>query len=149
MDIIRTGKDECSENQFYYYAARSFIKMSSLDSAHYVQSLIPEPQTPLDSMNHYTLSAEMANAEHRFDDYAAYLAKAKNINDNILINSLNSNITKIEAQCDAERSNTEYREHIKNHALIRSIIVDVLSPQRYAFYRNAAPPCRQSRIEAM
>jgi hypothetical protein len=112
MDIIRNGADECDEDQFYYYAARSFIKLSRLDSARYVHSMIPAPIFPLDSMNLYRLEAELAEAEHRYQDHAAYFAKSKEINDRIFTNSLKSNIGSVEVMYDAEKANTQYRKNV-------------------------------------
>ena len=45
LDIIKNSSDGWDDNKYYYYASRSFIKLSQLDSAYWVKSLIPMPTT--------------------------------------------------------------------------------------------------------
>ena len=117
MDIIRYGVNECDEDQFYYYAARSFIKSSQLDSTYYVKSMIPPPTTSLDSFNYYTLAAELANAEQRYHDYAAYLAESKRIYDRIYSNSLTSNVGEVEIKFDADKQKEEYKKSMFSNVM--------------------------------
>lgn len=121
MDIIWNGADVCDETQFYYYAARSFIRLARLDSARYVSSIIPAPVFPLDSMNYYRLAAELAEAEHRHRDHAICLAKSKDINDRIFTKSLESNIGNSEIKFDAVRLNEEYQKNIFNRFFYISV----------------------------
>ncbi len=89
IDIIYNGKDSCDEKTFYYYAARSFIRLGQLDSARWVTSLIPAPVLPIDSFNHYLLQAELAEARHDNQNNNKYSANAENIHRRILENSSN------------------------------------------------------------
>ena len=123
MDVIKNGADECDETQFYYYAARSFIRLACLDSARYVSSIIPAPMFPLDSMNHFRLAAELAAAEHRHHDHAIYLAKSKDINDRIFTKSLESNIGNVEIKFDADKLNKEYKKSIFNSFFYISLVI--------------------------
>ena len=123
MDIIKNGQEPYDEVQFYYYAARSFIKLSCLDSAYYVKSIIPSPKNALDSMNYYKLMAEIAYAEHRHKDYAVYLAKSKDINDKIYRSSLKSNIAQVELQWDADMMRAKYKKSIYSRIFYISFLV--------------------------
>jgi len=123
MDILQHGRSVCEEDQFYYYAARSFIKLSCLDSAYYVKSIIPPPSERLDSMNHYLLEAELAQAEHRYKDFAFYLGESKKIDDRILTNSLESNIAEVELKWDANCFNEQDKKRIYGRTLFVSAII--------------------------
>ena len=72
MDIVREGKETCNENQYYYYAARSFIRLNCIDSARWLMMQIPPPVNSVDSMNNYQLMAEFSKAAHQFDNYVRY-----------------------------------------------------------------------------
>ena len=123
MDIIKNGQEPYDEVQFYYYAARSFIKLSCLDSAYYVKSIIPSPKNSLDSMNYYKLMAEIAYAEHRHKDYAVYLAKSKDINDKIYRSSLKSNIAQVELKWDSDIKRHKYEKDIYGRVFLISTLV--------------------------
>ena len=122
MAIVRDGKEECGENQFYYYAARSFIRLACLDSARYVSKMIPAPITPLDSINHFRLAAELADAEQRYQDHGVYLTKSKEISDRLYTKSLKSNVDNTEVKFDAEKLNKEYKKNIFNRFILGAVI---------------------------
>ena len=124
MNIIKNSKDvHLDEILFYYYAARSFIKLSRLDSAYYIKSLIPVPVNSLDSMNQCTLLAELAWAEHRHKDYNYYLARSKDINDKIYQKSLKSRIVQVELKWDADLQYTKYRKKIHGRIVCVSFVI--------------------------
>ncbi len=64
MDIFRHGKGYSLENQYYFYAAWTYIRMGHLDSAKYVLRETPFPKDAVDSMNWLQLEAEIAQAEN-------------------------------------------------------------------------------------
>lgn len=123
MDIIKNGKNACDENAFYYYAARSFIKLSQLDSANDVLSILPVPITAVDSMNHYRLLAELSEAEHRYLDYGNYISKSKAISDRFLMNAIKENVSKEEIKIEA---NFQKNQIIDNLYFKFSITIGVL-----------------------
>ncbi len=104
MDIIHNGRDECDENQFYYYAAWSFIRMSRTDSAQWVRTLIPAPATLVDSMNHHRLEAELAEVGGKLKEYSYHIALANDINDKLLRRSVRSNVAAKELMIEAQQS---------------------------------------------
>ena len=109
LDIINHSKDGWDDNKYFYYASRSFIKFSQLDSAYWVKSLIPKPKTLVDSLNYYTLSAELAEASHQTSKYGLYQAQAERIKNKILSTSLNSNLTVTELKWDADQQETRIK----------------------------------------
>jgi hypothetical protein len=124
MDIVENGRNYVNEYQYYYYAARSFIELSCLDSARMVQSMIPDPMNEVDSMNHYRLIAQLAKAENNYSDYATFISKYKDVSDRILTPSQRSDIGQVEVQWDMEDDFT-LREK-KNHRLFIIILVAVV-----------------------
>ncbi len=77
MGVMRDGKEYCKENQFYYYAALSYIKLGMLDSAKYVLSHTPSPKDAVDSMNRHQVIADIAKAEKDLVAYSKNLARSK------------------------------------------------------------------------
>jgi len=84
MDVFRNGKDVCYENQFYYYAALSFVRLGLIDSAKYVVSHFPLLSNAIDSMNYYNVMAEIAKAENNHELYGKCVAHSKEITTKLL-----------------------------------------------------------------
>lgn len=125
MDIIMKGRDYCKENQFYYYAALSFIKLGQLDSAQWVQSITPQPQSLQDSLNYFILNAELAQAHGKSAVYHANLSQSEIIHRKLLSHSLESNyIKEAEMNWDAATENREIRNH--SRVLIIEIILTTI-----------------------
>ncbi|MBR5726894.1 MAG: hypothetical protein IKX56_09215, partial [Muribaculaceae bacterium] len=101
LDIIANGKEDCKENKFYYYAARSYIKLNLLDSALWVKSLIPDPLDAVDSMNHHLLLSELAQATNDYRGYAHHSHQAHMIDERITESSLESTLPVTELHFDA------------------------------------------------
>ena len=128
MDIIRNGRADCSEDQFYYYAAWSFIRLSCVDSAVWVKSIIPTPISLVDSMNYYRLNAELAGVSGNHKEQSLYLVKADNLNNLILSRSLGNNISAIEFQVEAIQHIKKTRTNlIQTFACIITLLLIVLS----------------------
>ena len=125
LDIIFNGKDHCSENTFYYYAARSFIRLGDLDSAYWVTSIIPAPVTSLDSFNYYLLKAELAQTSNRMLDYSIYSTKAERIHRRIIESSSNSTILSKELESDALLQQAQTRNEYQKWILMIVIAVVV------------------------
>ena len=124
MDIMKNSRNAyLDEILFYYYAARSYIKLSMMDSAYYVKSIIPVPNNSLDSMNHYKLLSEIAWVEHRHEDYADYLSKSKDINDKIFNASSQSDISRAELKWDSDMAQTKYKKILHGRLVFISIIL--------------------------
>jgi len=68
--IINNGKAYCGENQYYYYASYSYLKLHQLDSARYILSITPPPSCAIDSMNNFKLRAEIAKANNDYKTYS-------------------------------------------------------------------------------
>jgi hypothetical protein len=74
-------------------------------------------------MNHYLLEAELAQAEHRYKDFAFYFGESKKIDDRILTNSLESNIAEVELKWDANCFNEQDKKRIYGRTLFVSAII--------------------------
>ena len=103
MEIFREGKDECEENQFLYYAAISYIRLGMVDSAEWIKTFIPEPLTLQDSMNHFSLVAELARTKKHWRDYYANREQAEIFHRKIEAMSSDSKLTETEMQCDSNQ----------------------------------------------
>ena len=112
MDIVRTGKDKCNEMLFYYYAARSFIRLDCIDSARWLMSQIPPPVTRVDSMNHFLLFADFFKATQQYEDSERYSEAAKRIDTRILEESRGSKLIEYELKWDA----VQLGNKVKNEA---------------------------------
>jgi predicted nucleic acid-binding Zn-ribbon protein len=118
LDIIYNGKDKCKENMFYYYTARSFIKMGQLDSAQWVASIIPAPVLPQDSMNHYLLQAELAKARNNVLRYAQCSASAEKIHRRLLDDSSKEKLISTELNYDASLQQEQLIESHKSRTVV-------------------------------
>ncbi len=77
MDVFRHGRGYCCENQYFYYAAWTYIRMGMLDSAKYVFKNTPLPKDAVDSMNRLQLEAEISQAENDALAYHSNLLKSR------------------------------------------------------------------------
>ena len=118
LDIIRNGRDSCYENMFYYYAARSFLKLGNVDSACWVESIIPRPVTPQDSFNHYLLQADLAKARNNHQDYRINSAAAEKIHRHIIENPTNSRLLISELEYDSTQHEADLRSHFNGQLFL-------------------------------
>ena len=66
MGIVKNHPEECNENQFYFYAINSFICLGDIDSARWLMSLVPKPETSVDSMNYFRSLDNISLADKRY-----------------------------------------------------------------------------------
>ena len=119
LDIVENGKDYCKEHQFYYYAARSYIKLNRIDSALRVKSMIPPPLDAVDSMNWHLLQSELAQATNDYRSYAYHIREADDIDKRIMKSSIETTIPSTELNFDIQQRETKReKEHIFNIILI-------------------------------
>ena len=124
MDIVKNDRrDECNEQQFYYYAARAYVHLHFPDSAHLVLSMIPPPQNSVDSFNHYQTLAELALATDRLSDYVKYNQMAKEIDNRLMRVSRASRLVQTELEYDASQLETAIKKEANNHLAITIGIV--------------------------
>ena len=76
MDVLCNGKQYSHENQFYYYAIWSYIKMGLLDSAKLIFQATPPPCDKVDSMNWFKTIAEIAKEEDNQINYSKSLRES-------------------------------------------------------------------------
>lgn len=126
MDIFKNGREYCDESQFYYYAARSFIRLGDLDSARWLISMIPPPSGAVDSMNHYQTLAELADATSRHRQYVQYSETAKRIASRILESNRNSGLQRTELAWDANEQGRQMRG-VANRRVLLSIVLSLLA----------------------
>ena len=125
MDIIRNCTTSPNEQQFYYYAARSFIHLNELDSAQWVISRVPSPQNAVDSMNLFLTMAEFALATRHFHDHQHYSFAAQSIENRITEVSRNSKLPVSEVQFEAiqhEKYLTDKADRHVSHIFIISLL---------------------------
>ena len=104
MEVLRDGKDYSKENQFYYYAASSFIKMGMLDSAIYVLSQTPLPKNAVDSMNRHQVIADINKAQKNMVAYGEYLARSKDNQIEAITSRNNRKLKTVESDFSIEQA---------------------------------------------
>ena len=128
MDVLRNGKRYSKDNQFYTYAAMSFIKMGKLDSAKYVLEMTPAPIDAVDSMNRHHVMAEIAKAEKRMESYGTHLELSKNNEIHILTNNKTERLKAAEsdyhrAQAEEYGLNSKQKNRLLAIALSISLVL--------------------------
>jgi len=152
MDVMRNGRKESQDFQYYFYAALSFVKLNRMDSAKYILDISPQPVSLVDSMNHYDLLAEMALAQNDNEKYGYYLARSKDITSRILVSKKEKVLTRSEIGFDVKQLET-IRDHsfkrIKILALFLSfsillfILLAAIFKTKQKNYRNEIAQIRQ------
>ena len=112
LDILSNGKEESNEILYYYYAARSFLRLGKVDSAYYILSLVPNPVTMVDSMNHHRLLAELSEVTGNRIEQESNASRAENIHRRILEMSLQSTAPAVEMQYDVLQQKNEGRSKV-------------------------------------
>ena len=127
MDVFRNGRELCNENQFYYYATWSYIRMGLLDSARFVLSSTPTPKDAVDSMNRYQTDAEMAKAKKDLITFGANMAKSKDSQIKVLTNRNDDMLKVAESEfrrIQVERHDTQTKQH--NHNLATALTLSII-----------------------
>ena len=104
MGIVRNHPEECNENQFYFYAINSFICLGDIDSARWLMSLVPKPETPVDSMNYFRSLDNLSLADKRYLDSKQYSEIASNSNIQILKRGKDTKLVETELTWDAHQA---------------------------------------------
>ena len=118
MDVLRHGKDYSYQNQYYYYAAMSFIKMGKIDSAKYVISIMPPPEDEVDSLTFYNLTAEISKAEGQLEQYGNNLYRSNKVESDILISSRKGELMVIDSIFEHKQSESRKTSIIKHNRVI-------------------------------
>ena len=113
MDVFRNGKQHSHDNQFYYYAVLSYLKLGMRDSAKLVLNATPVPACSVDSMNWLEMVAKVAKAENDFVKYDACINSSNDAQVRILSNSQNDKLKK--AESDYYKIQAENQAYTANH----------------------------------
>ena len=141
MDVVKNGRQESKDLQYYFYAAYSFVKLDKKDSARYILGITPKPVSMLDSLNRYELLAALALKENNSEEYGNYQTRSKDITSRILISKKDQLLTKSEIEFDVKRlermeNNSLKRTKILFLILALSVIVIVLLTARLRMNRK-------------
>ncbi len=140
MDILRNGKDDCSEAQFYYFAALSYLNLGNLDSAKFILNITPQPVDAVDSMNYYNVLAEIANLENNHDIYKKYKELSHEITEQILSNSKKGKIAVTESEFEKVHYQNDFegkrKKYIKIAAAILFLLLTVFIIVYYSAHRQ-------------
>ena len=137
MDILRNGKDDCGETQFYYFAALSYLNLGHLDSAKFILNITPQPVDAVDSMNHYNVLAEIANLENNHDIYKKYKELSHEIAEQILSNSKKGIITVAESEFEKVHSqNTLKQKHKSSFLWLAGLCFLIIMVLSFTFYHH-------------
>ena len=137
MDILRNGKDDCSEAQFYYFAALSYLNLGNLDSAKFILNITPQPVDAVDSMNYYNVLAEIANLENNHDIYKKYKERSHEITEQILSNSKKGKIAVTESEFEKVHSqNTLKQKHKSSFLWLAGLCFLIIMVLSFTFYHH-------------
>ena len=140
MDILKNGRDDCGEAQFYYFAALSNLKLGHLDSAKFILNIIPPPVDAVDSIQYYNVLAEIANLENNHDIYKKYKELSHEITEQILSNSKKGRIAVAESEFEKVHSQTHFegekKEYIKIAATILLLLLVIFTIVYYSAHRQ-------------
>ena len=126
IDILRNGKDDCGETQFYYYAALSYMNLGNPDSAKYIFKITPQPVDAVDSMHYYNVLAEIANLENNHEIYKRYKELSHEITEQILSNSKKGKIAVAESEFERVHFQTHFEGKKKKYIKITAAILLLL-----------------------
>ena len=118
LSIIQYGPVDCDENQYFYYVARSYVKLNLVDSAKKIKSIIPRPLEAVDSMNENFLMAELAQADHKYHDHAYFLHQANMIQDRLMENAINSKLAMTEMSFDTKLLEKEMGSEFNSNVIL-------------------------------
>jgi hypothetical protein len=137
MDVFYQGKQYCQENQFYYYASMSFVKLGLTDSAKFIVTNFPELMDAVDSMNYYNIMAEIAKAENKPNDYAKYLKLSKDITSRIIADKQNP--VALHAELDFDNQQLESKNQLSRriNKILNVLGIVALSLILFFIYLNA------------
>ena len=126
MDVLRNGKSFCDENQFYYYAVWSFIKLGLIDSAKYIFSITPAPSDRVDSMNYCDVLAELNRYDSNQQQYAINAIQSHQYINRIISDSKEKDLLCTEVKYEKEQFANHYLTLIKHNDYLILFIVIVL-----------------------
>ena len=129
MDVLHHGKEHCIQNQYYSYAAMSFIKMGMIDSAKFVMSVMPPPEDEVDSMTFYNLTAEISKAEGQMEQYGQNLYLSNKVESDILLSSRKGDLMVIDSEFEHQQSESRSNAVIKRNQLficLTSVLLVIL-----------------------
>ena len=125
MDVLRNGRNQSYEKQFYYYAALSFLQLGLVDSAKYVLGVTPAPDDRVDSMNYHKVVAEIAKAENDQISYGNSIRKSVDAEVRIVSDKQDAKLKMVENEYHtAKLENHVASVSRSNHLLI--IILSIL-----------------------
>lgn len=137
MDILKNGRDDCSETQFYYFAALSYLKLGNLDSAKYILNITPQLVDAVDSMQYYSVLAEIANLENNHDIYKKYKELSHEITEQILSNSKKGKIAVTESEFEKVHSqNTLKQKHKSSFLWLAGLCFLIIMVLSFTFYHH-------------
>ena len=158
MDIVNEG-GRANENLFYYYAARSYINLSDVDSALWLQSIMPPPVTAVDSMNNFLFLADLSKVSGRHQDYNVFINNSEIIHNHILEASLTSKLNLTELSFDAKQYERQLRHWNKLQllfvifislvAIIVILFIAILVIRRKTRYYEEELSCSKQDLEKM
>ena len=123
-EIIQNGRDVCTENQFYYYAALASIELDMIDSAKQILNITPKPQNVVDTMLRNDVIAQIAKNEQDYRKYGATEALNNKVTNEFRDKLKGSQLIKIESdfsrQQAVEERNTAYSY---NHGLSLVLLI--------------------------
>ena len=115
MEIVKNeSRDLSNEKTFYYYAARSFLRLCMVDSARLILSIIPVPDNSVDSMSYYQTLAELSQATHHYEEYKRYSEAAHKIDTRLYESSNVSKLTENELKWDADQLAQQLKDDTSN-----------------------------------
>ena len=102
--IINNGKEECEENQHYYYAALAALNLGLADSAKYYISQAPAPNDTVETMLFNDVMAQISLNEQDYKSFGIIESKNKQLSSDFIDGLKEADLIKAEADYEHKQS---------------------------------------------
>ena len=102
--IINNGKEECEENQYYYYAALAALNLGLADSAKYYISQAPAPNDTVETMLFNDVMAQISLNEQDYKSFGIIESKNKQLSSDFIDGLKEADLIKAEADYEHKQS---------------------------------------------
>ena len=125
MDVFYNGRSFSLENQFYYYAVLSYLRLGMIDSAKLVLEATPPPACAVDSMNWFEMVAKVSKAQSSFAEYEKDICMSNDAQVRILSDRKGAELKK--AESEYHRAQAESQAKTESHnKLILAITLSIV-----------------------
>ena len=125
--IINNGKEECEENQYYYYAALAALNLGLADSAKYYISQAPAPNDTVETMLFNDVMAQISLNEQDYKSFGIIESKNKQLSTDFIDGLKEADLIKAESEYHRAQAERQAKTESHNKLLLAIILLIVLA----------------------